>query len=598
MEHNDNEPEFCLNLELAQCRSKTDKTLNHIAIAHHQTNYNIETTKTKLISIIFTNNSLLETAAWNSRSTIKFNLANNNIIIRILSSESNSCFKNEVDLQHNFIYKYVNKGKINDFGDVLLMCNHPKRIEDICEFIKHINELKKHIFDKSGYNIKFNIFFDEYDQSTLYSQFKNFVKHIYKENLKHMVKSFIMISATPACTEYQELKNITGNNNLIIKNLSADDRLTDSEDYKTILKQKHIPFEGPKSPCDYLNEIHRQNKEDKEKWDKKTDEEKGYDTPYEEIFQEGKVYFVPAQTRCNSHEDIAGHRIWKELGIWVLILNGKNKEFRSPKGITKKIDLTKKKLDGKRRELRDEILDWKKDNPTAGLVITGHNVICRGLTFLTKDDETSFCFDYMIISSYQTKSINELIQLVGRGQGKSEYIAKQFSIICPQDVWDLIKNYIDNCERIINSNPEVFDEYTLSNIGVQKKNKSKKTTHQQITRTSIDDLATWIKNNLKVTIQKDHWKGKLNGDGFYTHRYRGIEQIWSEEDALKEAEGGMGQNKRQGHRVFPCYKNVNDKNSLLWYVFYKKDIKVPQNNLENARDSQPDLPMVDKADNS
>ena len=128
-EYEETEPhkvEFYLNWELAQCKSKTEKTLNFIALEHHKTECITNDNKIKLISILFANNSLIEAAAWKSRSHIKFNLNNSNkkINIRKLSSAKNSDYINCKDLKASFM-SYVNpKNSYNNFGDVLIMCNH------------------------------------------------------------------------------------------------------------------------------------------------------------------------------------------------------------------------------------------------------------------------------------------------------------------------------------------------------------------------------------------------------------------------------------------------------------------------------------------
>jgi len=143
--YEDTEPhkvEYYLNWELAQCKSKTQKTLSFIALEHHKMECTTTDTKTKVISILFTNNSLIEAAAWKSRSHALFNLnnSNKNIKIRKLSSEKNSDYINCKDLKASFM-KYINpKKSYNGFGDVLIMCNHIKRINDMEDFLKFLHD--------------------------------------------------------------------------------------------------------------------------------------------------------------------------------------------------------------------------------------------------------------------------------------------------------------------------------------------------------------------------------------------------------------------------------------------------------------------------
>ena len=324
-EYEETEPhkvEFYLNWELAQCKSKTEKTLNFIALEHHKTECITNDNKIKLISILFANNSLIEAAAWKSRSHIKFNLNNSNkkINIRKLSSAKNSDYINCKDLKASFM-SYVNpKNSYNNFGDVLIMCNHKKRNDDIIDFLKYLDD-----FDGfkiyTNHKFRFNIFFDEYDQSKLYTQGRTLIQKIYDNELSYMINAVQYISATQHEDLIPDLKKITNNNDLILHSLIDNVGYKKDKDYKTIIDKDFVPHEGPEDPVEYVKSIHK-------------------DHP--EIFKSGKVYFVPSATRQSSHEEMADLDIWKDLGLWTLILNGKNKEFRSPVGKIEKIDLSKK----------------------------------------------------------------------------------------------------------------------------------------------------------------------------------------------------------------------------------------------------------------
>ena len=549
--YEDTEPhkvEYYLNWELAQCKSKTQKTLSFIALEHHKMECTTTDTKTKVISILFTNNSLIEAAAWKSRSHALFNLnnSNKNIKIRKLSSEKNSDYINCKDLKASFM-KYINpKKSYNGFGDVLIMCNHIKRINDMEDFLKFL-----HDFDGfnayTDYKFRFNIFFDEYDESKLYTQSLKLVQKIYHNKLSYMINAIQYISATQHPTLLSDLKRETGDNDIVLKNLIDNVGYKKDKDYKTIIDQDFIPHEGPKDPVEYVKSIHK-------------------DHP--EIFKSGKVYFVPSANSTYSHEEMADLDIWKDLGLWTLILNGKNKEFRSPVGEIEKIDFTKK-LDENPVELRDLLISWRKRNPTAGIAIVGKIVVQRGITFLTKDDAgNSFNFDYMFISRYFAKVKNDLIQLVGRGQGKEIYVEK-FTVITQQAVWDLVNNYISDCEAITDQQPEYFDEDMLSNIGVRDPFENIED-HYELT---LDNLNDWVsknvttKKNKPAKIKVSVWNAKeKNEDGFILHEFRkGEHKVWSVEEAKKER-GGIP---KSGHRIFPCYTDINDSTSLKWYVFYR-----------------------------
>ena len=65
------------------------------------------------------------------------------------------------------------------------------------------------------------------------------------------------------------------------------------------------------------------------------------------------------------------------------------------------------------------------------------------------------------------------------------------------------------------------------------------------------------------------WK-KLdkNDGGFILYSFGGSgPKVWSEEEALEQ----RGRGTKTTHRVFPCYSDLSNVNSLKWYVFYKND---------------------------
>ena len=80
---------FSLNFDLAQCKSKTDKCLQIIALLHkiNKQKYSYPTAgkPVKLVSIVFTNNSLLETKAWKDRTAAKF--CDGDIVVQRLASD-------------------------------------------------------------------------------------------------------------------------------------------------------------------------------------------------------------------------------------------------------------------------------------------------------------------------------------------------------------------------------------------------------------------------------------------------------------------------------------------------------------------------------
>ena len=515
---------FSLNFELAQCKSKTNACLQIIAQLHHKNKQKykfVQGKPVKLISIVFTNNSLLEGKAWKDRTAAKFN--GGDVVVQRLASDvgkKSGDFTRGNDLLATLVTcaaDIVEDGN-KILGDVLIMCNHPTRINDIIGLLKTWNGLKS----KNGVRFKFNIFFDECDDGMCLSNMIKFVKNIYEKKLEHLIDEIQLITATPTEEMHKSLIKISPDAEqlLNIKKRIPTQNVMRTKDYKTILDQEFMPFEGPENY---------------------------------------KSCFKPAHHYCAEHDKMAKLKIFKDKGYWSLVLNGKEKGFRSPLGEKFPLDLKK---DG---ELRDLLRKWRIDHPTAGLVITGKKVLERGLTFLTN----GFCFDYMIVSPYFARLLTVLVQILGRGQGNDKFVGT-FILIMPQSLHDIVHKYIEDSEKILKEEPDYYDSDMLAAIGKVDKFANIEEPHYEVT---IEKLNKWVKNNIcklngkPARIQLSKWKRKeKNNNGFIIHKFGESEKkVWSEEEALQQR-GGITPHSR---RIFPCYTDLNNVNSLKWYVFYR-----------------------------
>ena len=538
---------FSLNFDLAQCKSKTDKCLQIIALLHkiNKQKYSYPTAgkPVKLVSIVFTNNSLLETKAWKDRTAAKF--CDGDIVVQRLASDvekKSGDFSKGKELLGSFCSYAGDKYNTDIIGDVIVMCNHPRRILDMMKVIRTMSELHSSL----GVKFKFNIYFDECDDGMCLTNMIKFTRHMYDNHLTQYIDEVQLITATPTVEMHKRLKDITSDAD---KLLNIDKRIPKEDDirvidYSTILNQHYKPVEGPKDPVEYVKHLYSNNPE---------------------IFQPGKIYFIPSGHYVSQHNEMANLDIWDNMGTWRLVLNGKEKGFRDPLGGRHPLNLKK---DG---ELRDLLREWRDEHPTAGLVITGSQVLRRGLTFLTD----GFCFDYMIVSSYFARDIMALIQMLGRGQGKAKFVGK-FEVLMPQALYDVAKRHISDAERILSENPNFYDSDILGSIG-KVDTFANINTHCEVT---VENLSGWVNNNLKqksgkyARISLNTWNTKpRNEDGFIMHKFGGTkenpseEKVWSEEEALKQR-GGMASYTR---RIFPCYTDTNDVTTLKWYVFYRND---------------------------
>ena len=588
--HEEHGTNFILNLELAQCVSKTNKALDDI-VRHHAaiTSENIKNKTTYLISIVMTNNSLLETGAWKSRAAKIAGKTFN--ITRIASNAVKGEFHSITNLSNAYTATAI--GMLSHLtdpdntiepqlpADVIIMCNNDKRISDMNILIKSLTNISKIL----PIRFKFNIYFDEADKYL--TPIMNFITSVHTnedEFVKNAIKNIQFITATVKAKLITMLPD--GCNRLLNLDYNLNVFPEDGEEvstqlYKTILNQRHIPFEGPTQPISYVEEYMEQFKIDPT-----------------------KIYFVPAETKVVSHNKMA--KLFKDKGLHVLILNGKDKKIFSPTDKVSNFDLKrfigKPKRDGNKnnedpelQELRDILSTWRKEHPHEGLAITGCNVLERGLTFLTD----GFCFDYMIISPYFSsviKSREFLIQLLGRGQGKLEFVG-EFDVIMPQALHDEAKEYIRRSEALIKEKVQYYTETHLKYLECKKTKKID--TFCLVYDDSNFDEGCLELYSLGYKINIKHWK-KIREDvtdkGFIEYKFRGPKHVWSMSEVLRDVGGFSKDDEKDERRPYPCYESLDDKNSLKWVIRCKntdRQIKLYENKLIIDKDKD-DNPIFSK----
>lgn len=160
-----------------------------------------------------------------------------------------------------------------------------------------------------------------------------------------------------------------------------------------------------------------------------------------------------------------------------------------------------------------------------------------------------------------------------------KYVGK-YTLIMPQGLHDNVKKYIEDSEAILKQQPDYYDADMISGIG----NVDKFANVEKRWEKTIEELYEWvkaptnkedkqdkpkIKNGKPARIQVSKWKSKPTNDkGFILHKFGESElKVWSEEEALQQR-GGLSPHSR---RIFPCYTDTNDANTLRWYIFYRND---------------------------
>ena len=225
----DHEIKFILNHDLPQAKSKTLLalkmiSLNHFANVHPFKYEKMDKKKVKLVSFVFTNNSLLEGKAWKSRTCIEFK--QQNIKVHRLASDvkkNSGDYINRHELCSAFTTYAGIKSSKEIVPDVLIMCNHPKRVDDILHILEVCDGLDSRV---RNFHYRYNIYFDECDAGMCQSNFIRFVSVIYDKNLKHLINEIHLITATPTEEMHKSLIQASHNNATKLTNLKK--LLTDS----------------------------------------------------------------------------------------------------------------------------------------------------------------------------------------------------------------------------------------------------------------------------------------------------------------------------------------------------------------------------------
>lgn len=425
----DQKPEFSLIHELTQfTKGKTEQVLNKITERYL---FNSISSQAHPIDIIFTNKSLGETKQWRVRTKNKME-EYENIDVDILSSDVNSEYHTMAEFASK-IFKATSK---NELPNILIVCFHKKRIEDIVDLFQMFSGKTVMI---QHMKLKFNLSLDEPDTnrgmcSMLLRKLKDYMNQI--DNIE-------FITATP----YEEFWNMLHANdifNLTNPNKYGGQECTDGKEYDEYL-DNYCQFRDHRHlVCNY-----------------RTNNPLEY---IEYVFSESyivmsdatrKIIFSPAhlfteKEGVGSHNEVV--EFYNSKDFIVFLSNGKFKGFIEPNGERMTLEDFNKEnnITG---ELRDTLRVWARIYPDKDLAITGYWTIERGITFQTD----GFNFTHMIISDYHAQMLNKLIQLIGRVTGNKKYIQHLCNIICPQHIIDTVDMLVNKTIELRKANPENYN---------------------------------------------------------------------------------------------------------------------------------------------
>jgi hypothetical protein len=442
----DNEVPMSLTHELTQfTHGKTEQTLNEIC-ERYLVNVTENVNNLHIIQIIITNKSLLETKQWKVRTEKEAEKRKTTgsseerkkyetITIDILSSDTESNY-HSID---KYIADIMKVSNTTDLPNVLIVCFHKKRIQDIDQLLNTFSGRTHMIKD---IKVKFHLSFDEPDANLgLCSEFlKTYKTH------KHTLCGIEFITATPFEKFWTMLKKhgiftLLNHDKGDLKEKSYEEYL---ENYRQIKDHTHIAFNYVTyNPLEYIESVfsNRLISDDRRNI----------------IFSPAHLY--THQKGVGSHQEVV--EFYSRIGYTVFLSNGEFKGFIEPTGEHVSINEFITKYDTgdlSKGELRDVLRKWASINPEKNLVITGYFTIERGVTFQTE----GFQFTHSIISDYHKKSLNKLLQLIGRLTGNKKYV-DQSILICPQEIIDVVSTLVNKTIELRKENPENYNSTDFSN---------------------------------------------------------------------------------------------------------------------------------------
>ena len=442
------EPQLELIHELTQfTHGKTEQTLNKIVERYL---FNSISTDAHIIQIIVTNKSLGETKQWKIRTRNKMEQYEN-IDVDILSSDIKSEYHN-ID---KFITKIVGAKIRNELPNILIVCFHKKRIEDILKLFETFSGKTIMI---QNVKLRFNLSFDEPDANC--GLCSTFLKK-YKEYM-NLIETIEFITASPY-TDFWTMLNKNGIFQLTNPH-KLDQECIDGETYEEyldnyckIIDHEHVNCNySTNNPLEYIEYIFSNTYITKDALGNQI--KKSY---VDMTDSARKIIFSPAhlfteKEGVGSHEEVA--KFYNELGFTVYLSNGKFKGFVEPTGERITLDdfNTEHNITG---ELRDTMRKWAIKYPKKNIAITGYWTIERGITFQTD----GFNFTHAIISDYHMKLLNKLVQLIGRLTGNKLYIETKCKLICPQHIIDTVNTLVNKTIELRRQTPENYNATDFTN---------------------------------------------------------------------------------------------------------------------------------------
>jgi hypothetical protein len=380
------------------------------------------------ITLVITNNTLLDTYQYRIRIEDSKGLN-----VGILSSSKLAKY-NYVD---NIMGSFASLKKADDLDDVIVMCNHGKRIDDIKKLIESFYIGRINLQDIGIHRISFTIMFDEADVIENLNHACEVLDSIKEYN---NIESVHLLTATPVDKFWKKLR-IHGINKL----LSISNYIDEVDNPEYLIESYHKLRDN-----DIISNI------DTSTTCTFTNIKSIYESKIAPLYKLGESenpirLFAAGDRNKESHKKICEYFIKKNF-ICVKINSDKHDAIQFPDNLdTEPISLIdfNNKYFKKSVHMYDSLAKLNELYSHTDIIITGLTCIERGITF----NSIGFNFTHVIIPPKLPLAM--LIQIMGRSNGDKQYVNKHTIFISVKQCTEA-EIFMEKQLHIIRTNPEII----------------------------------------------------------------------------------------------------------------------------------------------
>lgn len=392
------------------------------------------------LNLVFTDNSIVQSNQWTKRLADERKIAVWNL---------GSCKDAHHSNISSVIHKVFHAKTVDELPNVIVMCTHQKRFDDILELVEYIS-MNHH--GNRNFKFKLNCFFDEPDVNTNASKIFKFldrVREVDNEKSDYITNELVFITAT-----YMESFAETLHRDYVdVDQCRTLYSCSNLDNYRSVLDNKCTQIDNR---YDTMNSVEAA---------KTLMNEKGIANEHGK-----KIIFAPADVKTDTHTRMR-EMFQKEYGYDVLVINGKEKKLYIRDhymGTYSEQDIHDfKQKHNLKGELRDTLKKYSELYPNNNIVITGHNCLKRGVTFNTN----GFMFTHAFYTGdVDAGCIVEYIHLCSRSAGDENY-TKCHNVYITQKLYEYMDKYLNRMKICIEGDIQM-DESSMNDILPKPKKKA------------------------------------------------------------------------------------------------------------------------------